>query len=77
MISSHSLLRVAARIPALFRGTLTEAPGLDMRRLQTAEISSSEGFGFHVDGEPREASGAVRVTTHPGVLTVRVGGPGR
>lgn len=75
VVGNQSLLRVAARIPALFRGTLTAAPGLDMRRLQTAEISSSGAFGFHVDGEPREASDAVRVTTHPGVLTVRVPTP--
>jgi len=71
VVGDQSLLRVAARIPALFRGTLTEAPGLDMRRIREAEISSPGGLGFHVDGEPRQADGSIRVTTHPGVLTVR------
>jgi diacylglycerol kinase (ATP) len=72
MVEQQSLLRVAARIPALFRGTLTERPGIVMRKVRAAVISTPGELPFHVDGEPRLARDSVRVTTHPRALTVRV-----
>lgn len=72
VVADQSLARVAVRIPALFRGTLTEGPGVDMQRLRTAEISSDGPLGFHVDGEPRVAEHGIRVTIRPRVLTIRV-----
>lgn len=78
VVGGQSLLRIATRIPALFRGRLTDGPGIVMRRMRTAEISLSGALPFHVDGEPRIARDRIRVTTHSRVLRVRVpGGPPR
>lgn len=73
IVERQSLARVALRIPALFRGTLAEGPGLMMRRVRTGEISAEGGLSFHVDGEPRRTNGSVHITTRPAALTVRVG----
>lgn len=72
MVGQQSLIRVAGRIPALFRGTLNEGPGLVMRQVSTAVIAASGPLSFHVDGEPRVTHDSVRVTTIPRALTVRV-----
>jgi diacylglycerol kinase (ATP) len=72
VVEGQSLARIATRIPALFRGTLADGPGIVMRRMRMAEISVSGALPYHVDGEPRLARDRVRVTTHSRVLRVRV-----
>jgi diacylglycerol kinase (ATP) len=72
IVEQQPLARVALRIPALFRGTLAEGPGLVMRRLRTGEIRAQGQLSFHVDGEPRIATNGVQIRTHPAALTVRV-----
>ena len=72
VVGGQSLVRVATRIPALFRGTLADGPGIVMRRMRTAEISLPGTLSFHVDGEPRVTRDRVRVTTHSRILRVRV-----
>lgn len=72
IVARQSLVSIAAHLPALFRGTLAEGPGILMRQVRTAVIADHGSVSFHVDGEPRIAREQVRVTTLPRALTVRV-----
>lgn len=74
IVEQQPLIRVAARIPALFRGTLRDGRGIVMHQLREVEVATPGTFAFHLDGEPRTAHDRVRVTTHAAVLRVRVAG---
>lgn len=62
---------ILKRIPAFFRGTLTERPGLRMWQTGSFELESDGPIAFHVDGEPRSAGAALTLTIHPRALRVR------
>jgi len=72
VIKPLSLMGVASRIPAFFKGTLTADDKVLMRTAAAATISSDRAIGFHVDGEPRRGGLTVMLRTRPGVLSVRV-----
>lgn len=67
--SSFSIMR---QVPAFFRGTLREGPGLLMRSASTMEVSCSHPIRFHVDGEPREGPHRIALRTRRGALLVKV-----
>lgn len=66
--SGWSILR---QVPAFFRGTLAEGPGLVMRSAASMEISSEQPIYFHVDGEPRKGPTRIALRTRRQILQVR------
>jgi diacylglycerol kinase (ATP) len=67
--SGYSIMR---QVPAFFRGTLREGPGMLMRSAATMEISSAHPIRFHVDGEPRTGPELIRLQTRRNALPVKV-----
>ncbi len=72
IVEPHSLLKIAWRLPALFRGTLRTGWGIDMRSAGSLRVRTSGAIPFHVDGEPRLAQDELVVLTHPRALRVKV-----
>lgn len=71
VVQPQSGFRVAMRIPALFRGTLSERPGLLMRRGSDIEIRAERAMSFHVDGEPRRGGETLTARTYPRALLIK------
>lgn len=72
VVEPQSGLRIMRQVPAFFRGTLCEGPGILMRSAASMEISSANPIRFHVDGEPRTGPELIRLQTRPGALPVKV-----
>jgi len=72
IVEPQSVFRIMKQVPAFFRGTLVEGPGLVMRSAATMSMSSAHAIQFHVDGEPREGASTIRLETRRDVLPVRV-----
>lgn len=72
VVEPQSGLSIMRQVPAFFRGTLTEGPGLLMRSAATMEISCAHPIKFHVDGEPRTGPDSIRLTTRRRILSVKV-----
>jgi len=72
VVEPQSGLSIMRQMPAFFRGTLKEGPGLLMRSAAAMEISCGCPIHFHVDGEPRTGPDRIALTTRRGVLSVRV-----
>ena len=62
VVEPQSGLSIMRQVPAFFRGTLREGPGLLMRTAASMEISCPHPIHFHVDGEPR--TGPNRISLH-------------
>ncbi|MFA5907184.1 MAG: diacylglycerol kinase family protein [Vicinamibacterales bacterium] len=72
VVKPQSVLSMASRIPAFFRGTLQADDKVLMRTAAAVDISSDQAISFHVDGEPRNGSTTVELRTRPLALLVRV-----
>lgn len=72
VVEPQSGLSIMRQVPAFFRGTLKEGPGLLMRSAAAMEISCPHPIHFHVDGEPRTGPNRIALTTRRGVLSVKV-----
>jgi diacylglycerol kinase (ATP) len=72
VVEPQSAMRIMRQVPAFFRGTLREGPGLLMRSAASMEVSSVEPIRFHVDGEPRVGPNSIALTTRRGALLVKV-----
>ena len=72
VVEPQSALSIMRQLPAFFRGTLTEGPGLLMRSAAAMEISCTHPIHFHVDGEPRTGPNRISLTTRRGALSVKV-----
>lgn len=72
VVEPQSGLSIMRQVPAFFRGTLIEGPGLLMRSAAAMEISASSRIRFHVDGEPRTGPESIQLQTRRNVLRVRV-----
>ena len=72
VVEPQSAFSILRQVPAFFRGTLTEGPGLLMRSAAAMEIACSHPIHFHVDGEPRTGPNRISLTTRRGALTVKV-----
>ena len=70
VVDDRSLLGIVRRVPALFRGTLADVPGVTMLTAAQGEIASSGPIRYHVDGEPCEAGDALTARVRPGALLV-------
>jgi YegS/Rv2252/BmrU family lipid kinase len=71
IVEPHSLLKIAWRLPSLFRGTLRKGWGIDMRSACTLRVQTTGAIPFHVDGEPRLGQDELAVLTHPRALRVK------
>jgi len=74
IVEPHSLLKIAWRLPSLFRGTLRTGWGIDMRSACNLRVNTTGAIPFHVDGEPRLGQDELEVVTHPRALRVKVPG---
>ena len=72
VVEPQSGLSIMRQVPAFFRGTLREGPGLLMRSAATMEVSCAHPIPFHVDGEPRQGPNRIALMTRRGALAVRV-----
>lgn len=72
VVEPQSGFSIMRQVPAFFRGTLRDGPGLLMRSAATMEVSSPHPIRFHVDGEPREGPNRIAMRTRRGALLVRV-----
>ena len=73
VVEPQSGFSIIRQVPAFFKGTLVEGPGVLMRSAATMEISSAEPIRFHVDGEPRVGPESISLRTRRNVLRVKVG----
>jgi diacylglycerol kinase family enzyme len=72
IVDRLSLVSIAWRLPALFRGTLKSGGGVTMRAAKELHVQAGDAIPFHVDGEPRLGGHELHVQTIPGALSVRV-----
>ena len=75
VVDHLSMIGIAWRLPALFRGTLRTGPGVQMRAAATLTVRARGPIPFHVDGEPRMANDELVVKIHPRALRVRAPKP--
>jgi diacylglycerol kinase (ATP) len=74
IVNEMSLVSIAARLPALLRGTLRSGRGVTMRAARRLRVQARDPIPFHVDGEPCLGGRDLHVQTVPAALKVR--GPG-
>ena len=72
IVEPMSGLQITKQLPAFFGGRLQEGPGIVMRSAASMDISCKSDISFHVDGEPRTATGPIRMQTRRGALLVKV-----
>jgi diacylglycerol kinase (ATP) len=72
VVEPQSGLSIMRQVPAFFRGTLQEGPGLIMRSAASMDISCEQPIHFHVDGEPRTGPNRISLRTRRGVLSIKV-----
>jgi len=72
VVEPQSGYRILRQVPAFFRGTLEEGPGLLMRSAASMEIACAHPISFHVDGEPRRGPTTLAVKTRRRILSVKV-----
>jgi len=72
VVKAQPLWRILARLPHLFRGTLSNAHGLTMASMTGVTIRSADPIAYHADGEPGLGASAVEVRVHPAALSVVV-----
>jgi diacylglycerol kinase (ATP) len=72
VVEPQSGISIMRQVPAFFRGTLREGPGLLMRSASSMEVSCPHPIAFHVDGEPRLGPTSIVLRTRRDALRVRV-----
>jgi diacylglycerol kinase (ATP) len=72
VVEPQSGYRILRQVPAFFRGTLKEGPGLLMRSAASMEIVCAHPISFHVDGEPRTGPATLALKTRRRILSVKV-----
>ena len=72
VVGDLSLVGVAWRLPALFRGTLSPGRGVVMRAARSIRLRSAGEIPYHLDGEPRLASNELLARVMPKALLVNV-----
>ena len=72
VVEPQTAYRIMRQVPAFFRGTLKEGPGLMMRSASSMEITSTQPISFHVDGEPRIGPRTLALRTRRRILSVKV-----
>jgi len=72
VVEPQSGYSIAKQVPAFFRGTLREGPGMLMRSAASMDISAVHPIRFHVDGEPRSGPELIRLQTRRNALQVKV-----
>ena len=72
VVEPQSGFSIMRQVPAFFKGTLREGPGLLMRSAATMEICCAHPIHFHVDGEPRTGPESITLKTRRNILRVKV-----
>ena len=72
VMEERSRWRTIVNLPRLFNGTVGQAPGCSIRRVDRVVIESDRPMIFHVDGEPMQGGTSLRARVHPGALLVAV-----
>jgi diacylglycerol kinase (ATP) len=72
VVEPPSGINIMRQVPAFFRGTLREGPGLLMRSASSMEVSCPHPIAFHVDGEPRVGPNSIVMKTRRDALRVKV-----
>lgn len=72
VVEPQSGLSIMRQVPAFFRGTLQDGPGLLMRSASTMEIACTHPIKFHVDGEPRTGPNCITLQTRRAAVGVKV-----
>ena len=72
VVGDLSLVGIAWRLPALFRGTLAPSRGILMRPARSIRLRSESKVPYHVDGEPRLGSTELVIQILPKALLVNV-----
>lgn len=71
VVEPQSGMRMLRQVPAFFRGTLREGPGVLMRSAASMEVTCPHPIRFHVDGEPRVGPNSIGLKTKRGALLVK------
>jgi YegS/Rv2252/BmrU family lipid kinase len=71
VVEPQSGMRIMRQVPAFFRGTLCEGPGVLMRSAASMEVTCTHPIRFHVDGEPRVGPTSIALKTKRGALLVK------
>jgi YegS/Rv2252/BmrU family lipid kinase len=72
IVSHHSLVEIAARLPSLFLGRLRAGRGIEMRTVRELHVRARNPIPFHVDGEPHLGPAELAIRIIPAALLVRV-----
>lgn len=72
IVEPQSGFSIMRQVPAFFKGTLRDGPGLLMRSAASMQVSSAHPIAFHVDGEPRTGPNSITLRTRRGILRVKV-----
>lgn len=70
LVGDQPLWRLLSRVPAFFAGRLTPSAHVHMHRFTGATITPRGVSELHLDGEPRQVTGPLRVRVHPRALDV-------
>ncbi len=72
IVDARAVWRNFLRVHHLFRRTADRAPGVLMRQVSTARVTSDDPLEIHVDGETVEPATEALVTIRPRALVLRV-----
>ena len=72
VVSAQTRTTILRALPRLFSGTVDRAAGVEIRRVQIAEVAGDGPLVCHVDGESIECGGQAEVRIRPKALRVRV-----
>ncbi len=72
IVDARAVWRNFLRVHHLFRRTADRAPGVLMRQVPTARVTSDDPLEIHVDGETVEPATEALVTIRPRALVLRV-----
>ena len=71
VVRTQSRAGVLRAVPSLFAGTVERVPGVTIRRVRHARVTSDRPLAMHVDGEAVECGEVLTVQIHPLALQLR------
>lgn len=71
LVETQSRAGILKAMPRLFAGTVERVPGVTIRRVRRARVTSDAPLALHVDGEAVECGDAVNVQVHARALRIR------
>jgi len=71
LVETQGRADIVRAIPRLFAGTIERVPGVTIRRIRHAHVTSDAPLAMHVDGEAVECEAGVTVQVRPRALRLR------